>query len=296
MVQGLGGFIAVMKPARFIADEGLFYPPYRTVTFNQHLKEGDGLLTQLYMQTYDATYPQAVLQVEKDVNELLKELDLQGEVCIGNIGLLQKNLENRINLKASPSGIDSPALYGFSSITSSFWMKEEEEKANVPVAKEPEKEGKEGKHTYRIPFMYDMSVAAAIAAIFFLFFASPMMDSHRDESDICIAGQGEIIKKAIAPANEETAKPAAEETAIVEEPVKAESYVIVLASYVSEKNATSFVEKLKKAGFEDTRYEGGKIPRILYGEYASEAEAISSLRNMRDKHTAFDNGWVMQVK
>ena len=57
MVQGLGGFIAMKKPAHFVADEGVFYPPYRSVTFNQQLTYGDGLLEQLYMQSYDASYP-----------------------------------------------------------------------------------------------------------------------------------------------------------------------------------------------------------------------------------------------
>ena len=57
IVPGLGGFITQYMHARYIAEEGLFLPPYRSVGFNQQLTFNDGLLVQSYMQAYDTSYP-----------------------------------------------------------------------------------------------------------------------------------------------------------------------------------------------------------------------------------------------
>ena len=263
MVQGLGGFIAIKKPAHFASDEGVFYPPYRSVTFNQQLTYGDGLLEQLYMQSYDASYPQALLQIEKDVEELLTDLDLNGSVEIGNIGELHKDLDNRITLESYVSGIDSPALYGLSALSITTWKKQKP--AKKEEAKIVEMVVPEEKPEHKIPFMYDMSVAAAIAAIFFLLFASPMSNSSQYEEEAYIAGMG---SGATALMNQQ-----AEQKEIV-----AGDFTIVLACYVSEKNANTFIESLSESGYEDGQFIDGKKTMIVYGKYASETEEAGYYR------------------
>jgi hypothetical protein len=281
MVQGLGGFIAMKKPAHFVADEGVFYPPYRSVTFNQQLTYGDGLLEQLYMQSYDASYPQALLQIEKDVEELMTDLDLNGSVEIGNIGELHKDLDNRIILESYVSGIDSPALYGLGALGITTWKKQKpakkEEETKIVEMVVPEE-----KPEHKIPFMYDMSVAAAIAAIFFLLFASPMSNSSQYEEEAYIAGMG----GAAALVNQQNQQ----------KEIVAGDFTIVLACYVSEKNANNFIESLSEAGYEDGQFIDGKKTMIVYGKYASETEAMNSLKELREGNKAFADGWVLQVK
>ena len=280
MVQGLGGFIAIQKPAHFSSDEGIFYPPYRTVTFNQQLTYGDGLLEQLYMQSYDASYPQALLQIEKDVEELITDMDLNGSVEIGNIGELHKDLNNRITLESYVSGIDSPALYGLSALSITTWKKKKpvkKEETNIVKMAVPEE-----KKEQKIPFMYDMSVAAAIAAIFFLLFASPMSNSSLYEEDAYVAGIGA------------TATPKDQPTQQKE--IAASDFTIVLACYVSEKNANTFIETLSKAGYKDGRFIDGRKTMIVYGKYTTKTEAANSLKELRKENKAFADGWVLQVK
>jgi len=275
IVQGFGGFIAVNKPARYVEEDGIFYPPYKSVTFNQHLTDGDGLLTQLYMQTYDASYPQALLQIEKDVEEISRELDLNGSVAIGGIGMLHKDLENRISLTTEMAGIDSPKLFGLASLNVEKWSKKKETPVQVipmPVA-EPKTQQKE----HHIPFMYDMSVAAAIAAIFFLLFTAPMSKTtHYEEAYIAGIGQSVVSN--------------------TEEELNTEDYTIILASYVSEKNAKHFIENLKNQGFADAEYVDGKVTRVKYGSYATEAEAMRQLSQLKGQNSAFAEGWIMQLK
>ena len=281
MVQGLGGFIAINKPAHFDSEEGIFYPPCKSITFNQQLTYRDGLLEQLYMQSYDASYPQAILQIEKDVEELMTNLDLNGSVEIGNIGELFKDLDNKISLECYISNIESPALYGLSALSITTWKKQKPVKKEEPkiVRMAPKEENKEK----NIPFMYDMSVAAAIAAIFFLLFASPMSNSSQFEEEAYVAGMG-------------NAAILVRQQQIKQQELASGDFTIVLACYVSEKNATAFIESLSNEGFEDGQFIDGRKTMIVYGKYESEADAMQKLKELRDENRSFADGWVMQVK
>ena len=72
-------------------------------------------------------------------------------------------------------------------------------------------------------------------------------------------------------------------------------YCIVLASYVSMRNANDFIERLQKQGFEQAEvFERHNIRRVIYGHYASENDAYNDLRRFhRQSETA--EAWVMQL-
>ena len=73
------------------------------------------------------------------------------------------------------------------------------------------------------------------------------------------------------------------------------TYCIVLASYVSMRNANSFIERLQKQGFEQAEiFERNNIRRVIYGHYASENDAYNDLRRFhRQSETA--EAWVMSM-
>lgn len=73
-------------------------------------------------------------------------------------------------------------------------------------------------------------------------------------------------------------------------------YTIVLASAISEANASSFSKELKKEGFHEvTPYRKGRMVRVIYGHYASEKDAHEALSKLH-RHSAFSDAWVMQTK
>lgn len=113
IVPGLGGFIANCADARYVeSDEHLFLPPYRTIGFNQQLQVNDGLLVQSYMAAYDTSYPFAYLQMEKDVEKMVQELNLNGEYTLENVGVIKKGLNQNITFTAPEPGALTPSLYG----------------------------------------------------------------------------------------------------------------------------------------------------------------------------------------
>jgi cell division septation protein DedD len=73
------------------------------------------------------------------------------------------------------------------------------------------------------------------------------------------------------------------------------TYCIVLASYVSVRNANLFIERLQKQGFDQAEiFERNNIRRVIYGHYASENDAYNDLRRFhRQSETA--EAWVMSL-
>ena len=73
-------------------------------------------------------------------------------------------------------------------------------------------------------------------------------------------------------------------------------YCIVLASYVTQRNAEDYVGKMHGDGFGESRViDHRNIRRVVYGSYASEQEAQKELRELRRSHY-FEEAWVYHVK
>lgn len=219
IVPGLGGFIA--NTASAVYNDGpdgdkLFMPPYRTIAFNPQLQVNDGLLVQSYMQAYDASYPAAYLQMEKEIDQLNMQLNLFGEYNMEGIGTLHKSLGQNVVLTSPEAGILTPSLYGIYSFgirslaevahereiqnaasqsnimpiqtETDFNIQEKleekklaEEKIVIPIKK---KHKKTSNHNY----WYDLAVAASIAGILFMAFLIPNVRNMKGEKETVVAG------------------------------------------------------------------------------------------------------------
>lgn len=73
-------------------------------------------------------------------------------------------------------------------------------------------------------------------------------------------------------------------------------YTLVLASAITEGNAQSFSEKLKKEGLnEATPYRRGRMVRVIYGHYPTEQAAQAALNKLQH-NKAFAEAWIMEIK
>ena len=91
----------------------------------------------------------------------------------------------------------------------------------------------------------------------------------------------------------DSATPATETEATIMQPK--EEYCIVLASQVSQKNADRFVEFLGQKGFNEAYITNTKFRRVVYGHYATQEDALSQLRQLRQQSSKlFGEGWVMK--
>ena len=131
----IGGFIAHYVPAKWVTEENRFFPPTRVIGFNPQLKINDGLLVQSYMTTYGINFATANKQVEKLLQNLVKSLHEEGQVCLPRIGELKYSIEGTYNFVAYDNSIVTPHLYGLSSFEIKELSKETESKKSpfLPV-------------------------------------------------------------------------------------------------------------------------------------------------------------------
>ena len=163
IVPDFGGFMAHHVDAHYDEDEGLFLPPQRTLGFNPQLKINDSLLAQSYVEAYDISYPEAVLRIEDEVNELKMHLQTKGFYELSSIGTLEFNENGNYVFTPCEAGILTPDLYGLYS----FEMTPLKiSAAPVPETVEEEEEEKEATQIFNMnPLERDVETTEAEAEV-----------------------------------------------------------------------------------------------------------------------------------
>ena len=198
IVPDFGGFMAHHVDAHYDEDEGLFLPPQRTLGFNPQLKINDSLLAQSYVEAYDISYPEAVLRIEDEVNELKMHLQTKGFYELSSIGTLEFNENGNYVFTPCEAGILTPDLYGLCSfemtplkisaapVPETVEEEEEEKKATqifninplerdvetTEAEAEVEAEDEEEEDVVRIKFSWIRNAVAVAAILLAVFFAA----------------------------------------------------------------------------------------------------------------------------
>ena len=111
-------------------------------------------------------------------------------------------------------------------------------------------------------------------------------------ADIALPANNTIVEQNMKAEEAQT-----EESVKVEEP-QASTFCIVLASHVSKKNASAFVEHLHGKGYAEARVliREKSSTKVVFGSYKSEADARQALTSLNTKDKDFAEGWVMELK
>lgn len=312
IVPGLGGFMAHRIDACYDEEESIFLPPLRTLGFNPQLTMNDSLLVQSYIETYDISYPEALRRIEAEVAELRQHLETAGEYELNDIGILKINEEGKLQFEPCEAGILTPQFYGLSS----FEMKPlpiEIPDVSETTEKDTDVEASEKEGTIIIKMSWLRNMAAVAAAIVaFLIISTPISNSNvsSDVHQSAFIPTPQQSKVEILPGNDTIQEAApievkdatvhiveSTEPTVQEAPV-APVFCIVLASQVTKHNAELFIDQLNHANFTEARMLTSKnnMLRVVYGQYASESEAVNNLRSLRRQSKQFEQAWVMEIK
>lgn len=321
IVPGFGGFIANHVEAEYSGkQEHIFLPPYRTIGFNQQLKVNDGLLVQSYMSAYDASYPAAYLQMERDIENMAENLEFTGEYELENIGLIRKGINQNITFTPKETGVLSPSLYGLYSFemkSLSDYTTEREAQKSLQIASmdlnldnENAQEKKQKDIVIRLNRHWlDFAVSVAAAVLLFFCLSYTAMKNIAQESDTVVAAFYPVSSNYV-PAKMLKAKSSnneivdtnkieiisVEQQQEIVENSQEDLFTIVLASYVEKRNAEEFISNLAKDGFTEGRYvKNGKVSRVLYSSYPTEEDARTALRMLREQNSDFAQAWILAL-
>lgn len=288
IVPDFGGFMAHHVDAHYDEEEGCFLPPQRTLGFNPQLKINDSLLAQSYVETYDISYPEAVLRIEDEVNELKMHLQTKGIYELNDIGTLEFNENGNYVFTPCEAGILTPNLYGLCSfdmkpfnmsVSEKNTEQEGEQETAQVINMNPFNQNEESTQieedadddVVRIKFTWIRNAVAVAAILLAVFFAAlpagktemmtrtisninnsllfGMMSKDTNTSKIEI-NKADIQKNTNKADTVIELQKIKEESTAKPEPVEKGGYCIVLASQVSKRNAEIFIEKLRKKGLD----------------------------------------------
>lgn len=304
IIPGLGGFIAQNVPARYIADEQLYLPPYRCVSFNDRLNLNDGVLVQSFMRMHHVSYTQSLLMIERAVSDLKQSLNVHTEVIFGNLGTFSLNQHGNYVFTPSESGITTPGLYGLDSFA--IVSKNIQE---VKVHRKPSlRDG--SNYVLRLnKELVNYAAAIFVAVMFYFAWATPL-EHHVIDSPAPIQASvlperatNEVQPQPMAqPVNEIVESVETVTTSEEEKPAEiektAEHFTIVMASCIPMKNAIHYAETLQQNGLSQCDvYANQKMVRVVCGTYATESEAYIQLHRLRTTYPKhFASAWVLKIK
>ena len=322
IVPGLGGFMTHHVEARYDADDQMFLPPLRTLGFNPQLTMNDSLLVQSYIEAYDISYPEALRRIESEVEELKQHIEAAGCYELNDIGELSLNEEGKYIFSPCEAGILTPELYGLSTFemkTIATPLPVEEEKteaeetvvspAHVSMTTDDE-EDEERALVIKMSWIRN-TVAIAAAVLAFFLMTTPV--SNSDSTQINIGGLNNplLVQKSHKPAvKPDTTLKITPDTTVVNKTVaevkkdsvvakpetEKKGYCIVLASYVTMKNAQAFVDELHKRGFTEAEiFIRNNVTRVVCGHFETQNAAYNRLNRIRD-NKGFEEAWVLKLK
>lgn len=303
IVPGLGGFVAHHITARYDEQEGLFLPPYRTLGFNPQLKVNDSLLAQSFVEAYDISFPEAMCQIEEEVQAMYSALEADGVIELNDLGKLRLTGNNKIEFEPLESGILTPLYYALDGYNFMLREKSVSQVKDKPVtavvsSKKSKivymdcKNPKDKRISVSLKAVRNVGVAAVFCGVVMMSMF-PLHNKLRITEEPVKSGVLYSLFDQSKPEQVVESKPLVRATA--KKQSKNHYWSLVLASHITERNAVAFVKDINDAGFKGAKvYEGKGSVKVLYGNFVSEQEAFKQLNSLKDNEF-FKEAWVIEV-
>lgn len=170
IVPGLGGFVAQDCSAKYVEEEELFLPPYRSVSFNQRLTMNDGLLVHDVAQHHHLDYKDAVRIVDDEVAKIRETIAAGGKYTFHGIGTLRSADKGGFEFEPIACGVSAPDLYGLDCYYVTPLQKVQPAPKKVAINKHDD-----DTLTFRLHMnVIRYAAVAAVAAVFFFVCIAPL--------------------------------------------------------------------------------------------------------------------------
>jgi len=100
IIPGFGAFISTYKPAEIDKESGAIKPPSKEITFNQKIRNNDGLLVGTIAEKEGVSHFEALQRIETERENILYQLDKGEKVTLEKIGELQYDDHQNIHFNS----------------------------------------------------------------------------------------------------------------------------------------------------------------------------------------------------
>jgi galactitol-specific phosphotransferase system IIB component len=141
-IPGFGAFLTEFKSAQINQASNVMSPPKKSLSFNYHLQNNDGLLANHIALEEKVSYSEAVVMIKSKVEYWLLKLEFGETLNLENIGEIVKNSEGNLMFVPSNNVNYNTDSFGLTDIVTPDVTREEEavihatEKTDNPVVEQ----------------------------------------------------------------------------------------------------------------------------------------------------------------
>lgn len=288
-VPEFGAFLTQRASATINVSTNTFYPPNKTISFNEQIQKNDGLLAHYIADVEKIPFEVANEKIQKRV-KILKSLLTQGEtLTFNNIGDVVFNNEGKIQFEPSYHHNYLTDAFGLSQFVSPAITREvyketvEAIEKDVPIVFTPEK---------RKSIPYFRYAAVAVIALTLGGFVASNYYVNKIETHNQLA-QEEALQQ--------LDNKIQQATFVIENPLPAVTfnvtkqvgnYHIVAGAFRVEENCDKKIEQLVVEGFKARKLGVNKygLHEVAYGSYETAQEALNALHTIRQ--TSNKDAWL----
>ena len=112
ILPGIGAFVTEYVPSRLDPDSGIITPPSKIISLNQAIRHDDGMLATSIARKEKIKFEEARSLLYKEINIISTTLFTRKEYCLGKIGRLTADQENKIDFFPYLSGFSRANVSG----------------------------------------------------------------------------------------------------------------------------------------------------------------------------------------
>jgi len=300
LVPEFGAFLTQKKSAKLDVASNVFLPPRKIISFNEQLKQNDGLLANHIVITDNCTYADAVSKISDYVAVLKGKLVAGETVLVAKIGHFSLNNEGKLQFSPLEEVNYLTSAFGLQSTYKKPVLREEykelvavlEEKA--PIAFIPETRVK-AKRSY-LKYAAVAVVALGLSGVFGNQYVNKM------NVEVAEHNQGEDLKRYKAQETEVqeasffSLNPIEVPEVIFNVAVEKKEigrYHIIAGAFRFEENADAKIAELEAEGFSPRKIGQNKygLHQVVYASVVDREEALTTLRTIKKSNNP--NAWLL---
>jgi len=292
IVPNFGGFVTREIAARVNHYTHTFYPPGKSVSFNDQLQHNDGLLTNYIAQVEDISYKEALHLVDREVAGWLDTL-ANSALELAQLGTLTCDDEQRLLFEPDNTTNYLTASFGLSPYVSPAIKRiahQEKLRKLEPVLSPSSSEPARKTPAF-------IKYAATAAVIFSLVYVGSNQWQQTSYNNLVAAAsqQQKVLEKKIQ-----------EATFVIENPLPAitlnladqqRAYHLVAGAYREPANAARKLEQLFDKGYTEARILGTNewnLTQVAFESFPTRKEALKKLHHIKKNEDPY--AWLLVKK
>jgi hypothetical protein len=293
VVPDFGAFLTQAVSAKINTETNTFYPPSKVVSFNEQLKNNDGLLASYIADVEKIPYESAVKKIAKRTKNLKSYL-AQGETIVfKNIGEIVLTNEGKISFEPSHSLNYLTDAFGLSQLVSASVTREvykEEVEAleeAIPLTITPEKRKNRPYLRYAAIALIALTLGGFAASKYYV----GQIEQHN--------------QMAQEEANKQIDSKIQEATFIIDNPLpsvtlnvtkQSGNFHVVAGAFRVEANCDKKLKELRKLGYNARKIGINKygLHQVVYSSYDTRSEAQKALYSIRGNNNP--DAWLLVKK